>query len=153
MIFRHSLLLLTFLATTTVALGEKTESASTQKLIDWIRKQGGIYSPKQEVVTIDGNRGVRASEDIEDGEIILQVPWDSIIGAEECTEQAIEEEQELSEEELQEEESSPSLGGHCRAVRALYAEVQKGAKSKFAPHITYLFGDNKTFTAHFSLWR
>ena len=118
MLFRHSLLLLTFLATTTVVLGEKvllgtstttvalgkkTESASTQKLIDWIRKQGGIYSPKQEVVTIDGNRGVRASEDIEDGEIILQVPWDSIIGAEECTEQAIEEEQELSEEELQEE--------------------------------------------------
>ena len=89
MLFRHSLLLLTFLATTTVvlgekvllgtttttvALGEKTESASTQKLIDWIRKQGGIYSSKQEVVTIDGNRGVRASEDIEDGEIILQVP-------------------------------------------------------------------------------
>jgi len=152
------LLLLTFLATTTVvlgekvllgtttttvALGEKTESASTQKLIDWIRKQGGIYSSKQEVVTIDGNRGVRASEDIEDGEIILQVPWDSIIGAEECTEQAIEEEQELSEEELQEEENSPSLGGHCRAVRALYAEVEKGTESKFAPHITYLFGDDK----------
>ena len=55
---KKALLLLTFLATTTVvlgekvllgtttttvALGDKTESASTQNLIDWIRKQGGIY--------------------------------------------------------------------------------------------------------------
>ena len=92
MVFRNSLLLRQLLqllvacaavtpiaVTTATKVSDYEEPPATKALIDWIRKRGGFYNPKQIAVatTSDGRRtGIHAAEDIEHGEVLLEVPWE-----------------------------------------------------------------------------
>ena len=148
---QHSLLLLVAFGVLHLVPAASSSSSSsscsssspsplTKNLIDWIRsREGGIYNPKQEEKTFCENnsnsRGIFATEDIAAGEILLQVPWDSIIGAKGATKDVI-----IAEDETKAAAEAPATYyvTQCRMVRDLYNEVQKGEASDFAPHLRYL---------------
>jgi len=162
---QHSLLLLVACAALHLVLAASSSSSSpspsllTQNLIDWIRtREGGIYNPKQEENTFDESnsnaRGIFASEDIAEGEILLKVPWDSIIGAKGATHEVM-----IAEYQTKANAKDYAVT-ECRMVRDLYNEVQKGEASDFAPHLRYLSlldNDKDETNEHFlpvtpSLW-
>jgi len=128
------------------ATASASQAAATQNLIEWIRsKEGGIYNPKQEetnVGKINSSRGIFASEDIDEGEILLKVPWDSIIGAKGATYAVLKDESKNKAELMDNSDDLEDLTlitvTACRAIRDLYHEVQKGETSDFAPHLRYL---------------
>lgn len=153
---KHSLLLVAFAAF--VPNWTKASSpAVTVNLIEWIlSKDGGIYNTKQEEITDEetGTRGMFASEDIEQGEIILQVPWDSIIGAEVATKEVMEAEFIVRKKLEMMGEEDFFMDTKCRAVQALYDEAEKGETSDFAPHLKYLslLGDDGVVPAIPAAW-
>jgi hypothetical protein len=141
---QHSLLFLVACVALHLVPASSSSSSSspsaltlTQNLIDWIRtREGGIYNPKQEEKTFgesNNARGIFASEDIAEGEILLAVPWHSIIGAKGATQEVM-----VAEYERKTASDENIMVTQCRVVRDLYHEVQKGEASDFAPHLRYL---------------
>jgi len=118
----------------------------TQDLIEWIRSKGGVYNSKQEERTFGKDnecRGIFAGEDIAEGEILLEVPWDSILGAKSVTPGLLEAEHEERANRLEllmedEEEGGRVVVAECRAIRNLLEEVQRGDASDYGPHLRYL---------------
>eukprot|EP00536_Pseudo-nitzschia_multiseries_P011915 jgi/Psemu1/289976/fgenesh1_pg.433_\ len=135
---------------TAIDLAEATQPATihrraTNDLIEWIRSSGGSYNPKQEERTFGNDkeyRGIFAGKDITEGEILLEVPWESILGAKSVTPEVLEAEYEERLKARQYEEVEDGEGrlvvAECRAVRNLLEEVQKGETSDFTAHLKHL---------------
>jgi spermidine synthase len=98
-------------------------------LVDWLNAQeGGIFNPKQEIRHENpedptSKLGVFATERIEEGEILSQVPWSIIIDS---TQEGEEAQTEI-----------PDVLS-CVTVEKLLSEMQLGDDSKYAPYVKYL---------------
>lgn len=91
-------------------------------VLEWIHNaEGGYFNPKQELRKIENSTqsplGVFAVEDIEEGELLMQVPWDLIIKSND-----------------HEEEGQMC----CGTVEAVLKEMKLGEDSKFHPYPMYL---------------
>jgi hypothetical protein len=102
-------------------------------IVEWLNsREGGYYNPKQEIrheIPNDPTSmvGVFASERIEEGELLCQVPWDSLITSKE----------ESDGEEWDEKERV--LRSQCGTIRNLVREMRLGVEtSKFGPFVSYL---------------
>lgn len=98
-------------------------------LVDWLTtREGGFWNPKQEIRLVDPEdptsmRGVFAKERIESGELLCNVPWDSLITSfDPYTGEEWKDETDLS----------------CRTVRNLIRHLKLGNTSSLAPYIAYL---------------
>ena len=137
-----------------VASAEKSTATATfnrkatQDLIEWIRSlDGGLYNPKQEERTFgkdNQHRGIFAKQDIDEGEVILGVPWDSILGAKAATPGVMQAEKVSFLAREQEiiyyngDETLRFMSVECRAIRNVLREVELGEGSAYAPHLRYL---------------
>ena len=115
-------------------------SETTQNLIDWIVSQGGEYNPKQAEKTFQNGkmRGIFATQDIAAGEVLLKVPWDSILGAKGATHEKLREESIGRQEHQHFEFQGQYMAPQCRVIKDVYQEVQKKDDSFFAPYLRYL---------------
>lgn len=99
----------------------KTAERLDMGILDWIHNaEGGYFNPKQELRTIDSTQsalGVFAVEDIEEGEVLMTVPWDLIIQSDDKDEEGL---------------------MCCGTVAAVLREMKLGEKSKYHPYPEYL---------------
>mmetsp|Transcript_16771 Transcript_16771/g.38739 ORF Transcript_16771/g.38739 Transcript_16771/m.38739 type:complete len:1295 (+) Transcript_16771:124-4008(+) len=126
----------------------------TKNLIDWINDlDGGSYNHLQEE-RIDGKtRGIYATETIEKGEALVEIPWNALLGTEGLTADLMLEEFNLKKEERKrimdeyyeyddddEHEQSRIMLSQCRLIRYIYNELKKeNPESSFhSPHLRYL---------------
>jgi hypothetical protein len=136
-------------ASTTSASASTSSSSSkaTKDLIEWIEsKDDGYYNPKQEqriIGTTNGGKesksksisktkknGIYAREIIEEGEILLSIPWKSIIGYS----QYIPKPGDNNDDDGQDD----AIKKECRAVDVLLNETKLGSLSEFSTHLRYL---------------
>ena len=127
-----------FAPTTTASPREE----ATQNLIDWIvSSEGGEYNSKQTEKTFHNgkNRGIFANQDIPKGEILLRVPWDSILGSNGATRDVLRQESKAREMHYELEHEGEFMAPQCRVIRDLYQEAQKEKDdSDFAIYLRYL---------------
>jgi hypothetical protein len=97
-------------------------------LVDWLNsREGGYFNPKQKVRREDPEDptsmvGVFATESIEEGALLCQVPWVNLITPD------THDDPEDAGEEI----------GYCRTVRNLAREMRLGKESEFAPYVSCL---------------
>ncbi len=115
-------------------------SNSTQNLIDWVVSQGGEYNPKQAEQTFHNGkmRGIFATQDITEGEVLLRVPWDSILGAKGATKETLKIESIGRQRHIHLELEGEYMAPQCRVIKDVYQEAQKEEDSFFAPYLRYL---------------
>jgi len=111
------------------AVGKKdTHLEEARAIFDWVAgTQGGYITPKLELrreIPGDQNSpmGVYATETIEVGEDIVTVPWSVIIESDD--------------------DNEPPSQFVCGTVRSVAKEMRLGDKSKYAPYVTYLSGED-----------
>lgn len=92
------------------------------QVLEWINAaEGGYFNPKQELRTLENSTqsrlGIFAVEDIEEGEVLMTVPWDLIIKS-----------------------KDPQEEGQlcCGTAEAVLKEMKMGEKSQYHPYSTYL---------------
>ena len=95
-------------------------------LVSWIRSEGGVFNTKlgiRQVRSGDASsiHGVIANEDIQRGEIILEVPRHLLISLEDETE-----------------EDRTEIDFNCDVVEAFAEELRLGSESQYAPYLDYL---------------
>jgi hypothetical protein len=94
------------------------------QIVDWLQaRDGGLFNSKQEIRTVGPMMGIFAKERIEKGELLCQVPWDSLIH---------------SKRPGSTEEWSGQTYLSCGTVQNLVDEWNKGDDSELAPYIRYL---------------
>eukprot|EP00934_Nitzschia_sp_Nitz4_P001216 Nitzschia sp. Nitz4//scaffold98_size77359//36815//46705//NITZ4_005549-RA/size77359-processed-gene-0.17-mRNA-1//1//CDS//3329560760//1216//frame0 len=98
-------------------------------LVDWLNKNGGYFSAKQEIRREDPNDpnsmiGVFAKETIAAGELLNQVPWSLVLDDSGYV---------PKNEELEEQTSL-----FCGTVHNLAREMRLGEESKWKPYVLYL---------------
>jgi hypothetical protein len=116
------LLLLLLLCSCLLVNGTTTTSATAQKVLDWIdNADGGYFNPKQTLQELENSTqssvGIFANEDIEEGELLLQVPWELIIQSNDPTEEG---------------------QMCCGTVQAVLDEMKLANESKYYPYSVYL---------------
>ncbi|KAL3925821.1 MAG: hypothetical protein SGILL_000137 [Bacillariaceae sp.] len=119
----------------TIILASSTQTASAAKdphldearaIFKWVAStDGGFVSPKQDIrrlVPGDANTPliVYAKETIQPGEVVMRVPWDTLIGSDD-----------------------PEDGGQlpCGTVRNVAKEMRLGDASEWAPYANYLMSE------------
>ena len=104
-----------------------------QELIDWIEEEDGYLNPKQEISLenpndINSRFGIFATERIEEGELLAQIPWDIILPDDVLpTELPPNEDQRLN----------------CETVQALVEEIKLKDESEYSPYVDYLLAQPK----------
>jgi len=113
--------LLLFVGSIVIATAKEDESLSPDHgVLDWIRgRKGAFFHPALEARHNDPNDptsfiGLFSSDDIDQGEVLMKIPWDSLI----------------------------HHGGRdrivCNTVFTLAEELRKGNESEYAPYMSYL---------------
>ena len=114
------------LASTTVMAADDPHLEEARAIFEWVAGvEGGFVSPKQDIrrmVPGDVNTPliVYAKETIMPGEVVMRVPWDTLIGSDD-----------------------PDDGGQlpCGTVRNLAKEMKLGNDSEYAPYVNYLLSE------------
>ena len=108
MIFCSTLLLCLLVTFSSVV--ESAHNNTANELLEWFRSKGGYFNPKQEIrQDSDGSLGVFAALDIEEDELLVSVPWDCVIAA----------------------ENTYSRFDNCDTVKVLADELSKNVKSPY----------------------
>jgi hypothetical protein len=102
-------------------LGDDPHLRRAQAVYDWVKQEGGIINPKQEIRRskpgdISSHIGVFAKETILAGEILTRIPWNITIQPEEIDPQQL----------------------SCSTVLKLQKELLLGNSSKYGPYVHYL---------------
>jgi hypothetical protein len=125
-----SVFLLLLLSTLVTSSPSKSPSEGDEQVllatqvVDWLQaRDGGIFNSKQEIRKVGPMMGIFAKERIEKGELLCQVPWDSLIH---------------SKRPGSTEEWSDETNISCGTVQNLVDEWNKGDNSELAPYIRYL---------------
>ena len=89
-----------------------------QDMVDWITAKGGTVNSKQEYKADNkGRYGMYATQDIQEGEVLLSIPWSCVLTAgTDDFESAL----------------------HCDTIEKMIQEMKNPEESKFAPYIKYL---------------
>ena len=86
------------------------------KVMEWVRANGGYFNPKQEL-RYEGNLfGIFAAQDIKEDELLINIPWNVVILAESQTKRL----------------------ENCDTVKLIQQELEKGNESYYAPFVEYL---------------
>mmetsp|Transcript_6115 Transcript_6115/g.13177 ORF Transcript_6115/g.13177 Transcript_6115/m.13177 type:complete len:617 (-) Transcript_6115:2196-4046(-) len=107
------------------------EILSVQRIIEWVRSNGGIFNTKQEFRRTNSEDpsspfGIFAIEDIEKGELLTRVPWKCII--------TDPEDKRLQDEYI----SGHNFHFSCGSTQHLINELRKGEQTFFEPYTSYL---------------
>jgi hypothetical protein len=98
-----------------------------QKVVDWLKsREGAFVSPKLEVRHVDlsdesSMTGIFAKEHIQADEVLIHVPWESLITS-----------------ERNDTKWNGETYQSCGTIHNLIDESRKGDESEFAPYINYL---------------
>eukprot|EP00980_Cylindrotheca_fusiformis_P012891 scaffold3210_cov113-Cylindrotheca_fusiformis.AAC.3 len=113
---------------TTKVLAVSTNSSTTSSteidsfgLVEWVKEQPNAFvHPNIEIRLVSSNLAIFAKERIEEGETIIQIPWNIII--------------------LGDQHQQADNDGYldCTVVRKLAKELKLGENSKYAPYIRHL---------------
>jgi len=111
------------------AAADASASQLDMGILEWIdNAEGGYFNPKQQLQKIENSTqspiGVFAVEDIAEGELLLQVPWDYIIKSHDKKEEG---------------------QMCCGTVAAVLKEMKLGDKSKYHPYPEYLKSQPEDF--------
>uniref|UniRef100_A0A7S1Z9M3 SET domain-containing protein n=1 Tax=Trieres chinensis TaxID=1514140 RepID=A0A7S1Z9M3_TRICV len=109
----------------------------TDELVSWIRSKGGHIDPRQEIRNVDpadptSLRGIFATEDIPEGELLLSLPFDDTI--------------------ITADADKGDRLDQCGSARALRREMALGRESKFAPYVELLLGQRGTTVGIPNAW-
>ena len=104
-----------------VSYEESDDAQIYQDLLDWLASKGADLSPKLQVRRdhLSSNRGVFASTDISEGDLLASIPMEAVIHGDE----------------------EPVEGEgvvYCETVKNLIREMQLGNDSDFAPYLRFL---------------
>jgi hypothetical protein len=103
---------------TSISNSPETNVVLQQGVVDWIRKEGGYFNPKQEFRPASLHHfGVFASQDIPKGEMLVSVPWKCILTADT-------------------DELDNDI--YCDSTHYIIEEMNKGNDSFYAPYLEYL---------------
>lgn len=122
-------------------------------LLTWALQKGGYWNPKQYIGIQDadiGLNGVLALDNIEEDELLVEIPWDAVITPLSYGPDATDEEQPNAKD--------PSLGGeklhpgdarffNCDTVQRLHDELESD-QSQYAPYVSAL---RQTARDHYDL--
>ena len=114
----------TLVVSSTVFVCNAEHSPEVKELVDWFEaREGTEFNPKQEIRREvpddpDSVLGVFATDDIAKGEVLVSIPWDTIIHA-----------------GYQVTDPPPLV---CDTARRLANEMRRGDDSEFAPYAKYL---------------
>ena len=101
--------------------GDEQVLLATQ-IVDWLQaRNGGMFNSKQEIRKVGPMMGIFAKKHIEKGELLCQVPWDSLIHSKRPG--------------LLSEEWNGDTDLSCGTVQNLVDEWNKGEESELAPYI------------------
>jgi hypothetical protein len=108
--------------TTSTTTTTTTTTTTAQKVLEWIdNADEGYFNPKQTLQELENSTqssvGIFANEDIEEGELLLQVPWELIIQSKDPTEEG---------------------QMCCGTVQAVLNEMKLAKESKYYPYSLYL---------------
>jgi len=127
-----------------------------ERLIQWLRENGGIVNEKIEIRRADlsdptSRFGMFTDGDLDEKEILLVIPRDclitdvphdySIVDVDEEDEEDEDEEDEDDDEEEEEEEDEDYDYYHCATIKNLIEEMKLGDKSHYAPYVNYLLAE------------
>mmetsp|Transcript_9911 Transcript_9911/g.13076 ORF Transcript_9911/g.13076 Transcript_9911/m.13076 type:complete len:497 (-) Transcript_9911:357-1847(-) len=142
----------TMKSTTTTATTTTTTADHGKKLVDWLRsKEGGLFNPKLEIRQADPTDpdsfyGMFANEEIEEDDILLQIPREWIFtSVGESSEEGVvndddDERNPDDDDDWADDERSPDDDDDwiCPVTRKLIREMKLGDSSRYAPYVNYL---------------
>jgi len=120
-----------------------------ERLIQWLRENGGIVNEKIEIRRADlsdptSRFGMFTSGDIKEKEILLAIPRDCLITDVPRDYSAVENDDEDDEDEDDEDEDDEEEEGgteQCATIRNLIEEMKLGDDSHYAPYVNYLMAE------------
>uniref|UniRef100_A0A7S1G0Z9 PABS domain-containing protein n=1 Tax=Corethron hystrix TaxID=216773 RepID=A0A7S1G0Z9_9STRA len=111
--------------------GSCDDTSSVDKLIDWVQSNGGFFGPKHEFRRaipgdLSSHFGVFATEDIEEDELLMSVPWKCILND---PKDAIKSFHNFADE---------NMYFNCGSTQLLLDEMRKGDQSFYEPYTSYI---------------
>ena len=108
-------------------------------LTEWFKEEEGYFSPKQEIrpefpEDPTSRFAVFAKERIEEGELLVEVPWDMVLSSYE---------EEFDGEDDEEEDLELLSRIPCGTVRNLVDAMQDGESSELAPYVNHLLAQKQ----------